>query len=175
MKSMTILAVLGAAGALGGCANLQPKEEFHYMTAVFDPAAAEQMSAPGGNTVSGSGFMKQRGGGVVTCAGSAVALTPATDYASERMEVIYGSMSGGVSLPKTAGINFVPTPLAYMKSARETRCDAQGNFSFDKVADGTFFVTTTVAWRVGYSTQGGHLMQRVTVQGGQAKSIVLAP
>lgn len=117
--------------------------------------------------------MKQRGGGVVTCAGNTVTLIPATDYAGARMLNIYGSTQGGVnSNPKPP--RFSPDSPEYRSMVKTTRCDAQGNFNFDRVADGDFYVQTFVAWEVAGRAQGGNLMQRASVRGGQIVSVVLA-
>ncbi|KWT64450.1 MULTISPECIES: hypothetical protein [unclassified Variovorax] len=50
----------------------------------------------------------------------------------------------------------------------------QGFFTFDGLADGEFFVTTVVLWQVGYAVEGGALMGRVAVAGGESKEITLA-
>ena len=64
--------------------------------------------------------------------------------------------------------------MTYRALSRETTCDSQGNFTFDRIADGTFYVTTRVTWEVQrYSTEGGYLFQRVTLGESVQRSIVL--
>ena len=143
------------------------------IAATFDEREAQSALVDGGNTVKGNAFMRQRGGGVITCAGQDVQLIPATGYARERMRYLYGNDIGPASNPGVR-VTFSPEVLAYLTMVRTARCDSTGNFIFDRVADGEFFVTTAVVWQVGYSTQGGNLMQRVTLRGGQVVSVILS-
>jgi hypothetical protein len=57
----------------------------------FDPRGAAHIHQEGNNTITGEAFLRQNGGGVVTCAGYDVRLVPNTPYASKRMYVIYGN------------------------------------------------------------------------------------
>jgi hypothetical protein len=161
-----------AVSLIGGCAA--PPRPTLNISAPFDIAAAERMLQEGPNTVKGNGFMRQQGGGVVTCAGQTVNLVPATAYATERVRALYDSTERGVNRG-ARNYTFVPDHPDYFKYVLSTRCDAQGNFVFERVADGEFYLNTLVYWRVGSSEQGGQLMQRVSVRGGQSVSVVLAP
>lgn len=58
--------------------------------------------------------------------------------------------------------------------SRET-CDAQGYFEFRKVADGDFFVDTSIFWLVGSDNRGGNLMRRLRLSGGATERVVLRP
>ncbi|HNC51423.1 MAG TPA: hypothetical protein PLO14_04160 [Accumulibacter sp.] len=163
-----------AAFALTGCA-VEPTT--FQITAPFDAAMASRLLAKGPNTIRGSALIRQRGGGVVTCAGQEVRLTPATHYANERSGRIYGSWDSGYR--SASGNNrmvFSPDPPEYKNLTLQTICDAQGFFKFDKVANGEFLISTIIAWQVNnYRTEGGAIMQRVTVNGGETKEIVLTP
>lgn len=133
----------------------------------FNEAEARALLLPGSNTIKGSALLRQRGGGVVTCAGSTVTLVPATNYAKRRMWVLYEDRE------ISRGGNIENTPLSFYGATRQTLCNAQGFFSFENVADGEFFVTTRVTWMAGNSPQGGGLYRRVSVQGGQTTEVVL--
>jgi hypothetical protein len=144
-------------------------------TVPFDEREAAFINIQGTNTIEGQAFMRQAGGGVVTCAGSEVSLIPKTEYATQRITQIYGSDIKGI-INSLQGPRSLGSP-AYMQMRRNTVCDAQGNFSFRNVADGTYYVTTLVLWTVGNSSipQGGGVMQRVTVSGGQTQRLVISP
>lgn len=135
----------------------------------FDGAQAERMIAAGPNTIYGSALMRQRGGGVVTCAGSEIILVPATEYAKQRMASIFGSSN----FSRTA-VKFQPDVAEYKDLVRKTKCNVQGQFTFEQVADGEFFISSTVVWAVGYNAQGGNMIERVTVKNGQRKEVTLA-
>ena len=159
---------------LAGCATPQgsplPTLE---ITAPFDAAAAKLLLADGTNIVKGNAFMRQQGGGVVTCAGQTVHLIPATPYASQRAMALYNSTERGMNSRRK--FRFIPDPPEYYTTVRTSRCDSQGNFVFERVADGDFYVNTRVAWQVASTQQGGQLMHRVSVRGGQTVSLVIAP
>jgi hypothetical protein len=116
--------------------------------------------------------MRQQGGGVVTCAGQPAWLIPATNYAIERLGYIYGGGESGAN--RFQGFLFSPDPSEYRSSMRSTKCDAQGNFAFEEVADGEYFVTTSVQWVVNYAQQGGNLMQRLRVGNGKIANVVMS-
>ncbi len=157
---------------LAGCAA--PRKVVHLQSR-FDDAEARARLSRGPNKIVGSALIRQRGGGVVTCAGNNVALVPATDYASERMKHLYGSDQFGY-LPVFSPLpRFEPDYPGYSANMRITACDAQGTFEFDGLADGDYFIVTHIVWEVQSSYQGGALMQRVKVSKGETKKIVLAP
>lgn len=169
---MRMIVVGGAmALVLAGCASPAPKAV--QLSSRFDAARAQELIRPGVNIVSGSALIRQKGGGVVTCAGLPVLLIPDTTYARERMTNLYGNAQRGFN-PYHHALKFIPDDPAYTKSMKQTLCDAQGKFSFDDVADGSFFVASTIVWNVG-GPQGGSVMQAVSVSGGEVKQVVLSP
>ncbi|MCW5668119.1 MAG: hypothetical protein KIT86_00570 [Hydrogenophaga sp.] len=164
MRSVLIAAVI-----LSGCAA--PQLATVNIESPFDATQAKLQTQDGLNSIKGSGFLRQRGGGVVTCAGSEVVLIPATYYARERIAHLYGT--GGINRHRL-NPTFVPDPPEYRTFTKKTRCDAQGNFMFERVADGDFFVTTGVHWQVGGTNQGGPIMSRARVAGGETINIVIS-
>lgn len=75
-------------------------------------------------------------------------------------------------------VKFDSTDPFYQKAKRTTTCDAQGNFSFTDLPDGEYYVNAMVVWGIpmGYgmvSRQGGPVMQRVSLHGGEHKRVVL--
>lgn len=145
------------------------------ITTPYDGTEAKSLLKQGSNTVTGSALIRQKGGGVVTCAGNDANLIPATAYARERMHALYGSDSKGYRGGVTREVIFEPEEPEYKENIRTTRCDAQGFFKFRNVADGQFFVVTSVLWSSGYVAEGGVLMQRVSLSDGQEEEIVLSP
>lgn len=154
---------------LTGCAYQAPRPAVFPLYQAFDASQAERQIQDGSNTIKGNAFIRQRGGGVVTCAGAPVFLVPATAYAKERIDRIYG----GKASARPIDAVFEPDPAEYKKLIRTTRCDSQGNFQFDKVANGEFFLTTSVIWNVGSQSQGGTVVQTVTLANGQTLNTVL--
>lgn len=144
---------------------------------VYDPEEGAFIHRTGANEVRGQAFLRQRGGDVVTCASETVWLIPVTTYASERIHNIYGTTSA-----PARSINQVDdADPRYLQDQQNTVCDAQGNFSFESVADGSYFVVTAVAWESasGYGgslvRQGGPVMHPVSVRGGEVVRIIISP
>lgn len=167
---MTRIAVLYLAIAFfaGACA---PQQQTIYLTSKFNPDEAEFILNEGDGTILGQAFLRQRGGGVVTCAGSNVLLIPRTKYAEERMRALYGTTDGGVNYG--ANPKFIPDSFDYSELTRTAQCDAQGNFEFSNVPSGRFFVATYVVWEVANVPQGGAVMKPVELQPGQRMSVLL--
>jgi hypothetical protein len=146
------------------------------MISTFDVDQARAMLKPGSNTIRGSALIRQRGGGVVSCAGREVYLVPATEYAKERMSHIYGNTERGFN-PAFGGRDIgLAENKAYSDAARRTLCDAQGYFRFTNVGNGEYFVATTIVWQVNpYFNEGGALMERVLLRGNETREVVLSP
>jgi hypothetical protein len=105
-----------------------------------------------------------------SCAGNAVALTPDTAYSRERIARLYGSSEYAV----------IPTPVVRAKRiandnpamrgyVRSARCDSAGNFAFDNIPAGSFFVIAEVG-----DPQGPRVvMRRVTAVAGRVLQVPL--
>lgn len=173
------VAAISSALLLVGCAGLPPlweppRPDVHEVLVSFDEAEARRLLLPGPSTIVGTGFLRQQGGGVVTCAGREVMLIPVTSYADARMSRLYGSVNRGFRGPARR-IEFRPDPPSYATLSRSTRCNAQGAFRFEQVGAGDFYLVTLITWTV-QSVEGGFVMQRVTVQPGQSTvEAVLSP
>jgi len=166
--SLSFAAVLTA-----GCIATAPVQQIREIAEPFDQELATRQLRHGPNTLRGNAFMRQQGGGVVTCAGRVVSLIPRTPYANGRIFAIYNTNEFGVST--SANFRFVPDLPEYHSNLRQAQCDSQGNFLFENVADGEFFVVTQITWQVGQALQGGNLMRKVTLVGGSITSIIMAP
>lgn len=167
MFQMRAISTVIIALVLGGCLAVEQKLSYNRSE------VAAQLQ-PGSNTIEGSALFNQVGGGTVTCAGRRVTLVPKSSYASERMQIMYGSLQGGASYSRIPPKSTESSYSAYAADAKHTVCNAQGFFKFAKLADGEYFVTTDIAWGK-YGSEGGWLMRPVRVSGGETVEIVLAP
>ena len=139
----------------------------------FDADVASIIWDEGTGTIVGQAFLRQRGGGVVTCAGEMVTLVPMTDHARDRFRQIYGSEQGGFVSVYTNIDDVSGRDITYASFVRTAQCDAAGSFEFQNVADGEYYVTTRVVWQVGYTLEGGSLAARVRVADGETAQILL--
>lgn len=175
MKRMITLLV--TILCLGGCQMYAPEQ---IMKNEFNADQAKNLIKSGNNKIIGNAFFRQAGGGVVTCAGNTVTLIPATAYAEERMSYLYNDKEKGVNPIYGARgellrkYKFIPDSADYHNLIKETVCDSSGIFKFNNIADGSFFITVAVDWQVQYSN-GGILMQKVTVRNGETKEVIMVP
>ncbi len=158
------LSVLAAAS---GCAS---PDRFANQPPVvplvaFDGKSHSAYLQPGTSTLVGQGFLRQRGGGIVTCAGNGVLALPATQFFRERVAKLGTGYGGTVVDDVTPGYGAV---------VRSGQCDAQGNFKLEGLPAGEWLVLTEVRWRIGYNNQGGYLLREVATAAGQAQQVLLS-
>lgn len=168
----SVVPAVGLLALMQGCAGPLFVKTIH-LTSEFDPNEVAYATQTGTATVKGSAFMRQRGGGVVTCAGEDVSAIPIGRYATERIMAIYGNTERGINTG--LGFKFEPEDPRYMGSRRTTRCDAQGRFQFSLMPRGDYYLVTRVRWMVAGATEGGFLMQRVSVGAADNVEVILAP
>lgn len=109
---------------------------------------------------------------MVTCAGQDITLVPATPYSIERLTHLYGS--GETGFNNSRNYTFRPDPPEYSNLSRKTVCNSQGNFTFDKIADGEYFIVLSVNWVAGGLYQGGNLMKRIRLNDGSEQSVIIS-
>lgn len=171
-------AFVAAAGVVAGCAPVATQGPLAPlpMLNAFDPRQAVYIHRNGANSIRGQAFLRQSGGGVVTCAGADVRLFPRTTYGDERVQKAYGSSAEAEATQRIVGIILEDPDPRWVEHMRQTVCDADGRFQFTDVADGAYFVETEVRWFVArYGSQGGPVIAPVTVEGGQAVDLIVAP
>jgi hypothetical protein len=148
------------------------------MINAFNESEIAWSKLAGANTVKASALLRQQGGGVVTCAGGGITLIPAGAYADERIRRIYGNTSKAFWDPPLIDPNpRVPNPEPGYLQAQITRtCDPQGFAIFSGLADGDYYATAQIYWSMPgqLTSEGGYLMQRVSVRGGETKDVVLS-
>ena len=147
------------------------------VTAPFHAGEAKIALEPGNNTVKGSALLspllQKSGGETVTCAGRPVYIAPATAYAKARMTALYGDGDAGFN-PALNGRRLNEQVNFWAEGARETTCDAQGRFVFEQLKDGEYYVSSQIVLLVRTFPEGGVLMKKVSVQGGETKEILLS-
>lgn len=176
MKRLLGMAVLAG---LAGCVTMQPQAVEYKIASNFNSEFARNQIADGLGEINGTAFLKQQGGGVVTCAGQDVHLFPVTEYASDRVLLLYGGLP---SLNRTVSqdirnvlnkkTSFVPDPPEYKEHSKITKCDANGEFQFSQVKDGEYYINTAVFWRV-QAYQGGQLLAYAKVENGKSPRIIM--
>lgn len=149
------------------------------MVATFSVDDIAWAQKGGTATINGSALMRTVGGDVKTCAAQAVNLIPDSPYARERMTRMFGGPDGAGYMAARRVPPLPPADSAYASAVKQDVCDSQGNFTFDHLAAGKYYVTAQVTWgiptRYFTMTEGGMLMMPVVVTEGATKKVVLTP
>lgn len=176
---MNKLAIPLAALLLIGCQTAPVKPapvEIIQAQIKYDASKISWVYKEGTGKVSGQAFLRTMSGNVKTCAGLRVLLVPVSDYSSERMSVIYGATDKGYKPYSQANAPLEPISKDFVATFRNTNCNAQGEFSFSGLPVGSYFVLADVLWKVRVSEgfEGGTLLQKVTIEHGKDKKILMS-
>lgn len=169
---MRIWLIMALLIGVSGC--VQQQATLHSTVSLTEMAWAQ---GEGRNTVTGFAVLRTISGEARTCAGLTVNLIPDNSYARERMSAIFGSTVKGQRSANEGPVKFgSDDDRAYIALLRQTRCDGQGSFTFERIPDGIWYVTTSVTWKANpgsFLTEGGSMMQRVELQGGLTVRVTL--
>jgi hypothetical protein len=159
---LRVVAVIFGIAFAYGCAVQVQVVEIPVTKQDYDEL--KPYTEPGGSSVIGQGFLRQQGGGVVTCAGNRVIMMPATSFYQVWVMIFRRG--------KTPQIQDPVNPV-WRSAIKVSQCDAQGNFSFAKLPKGAWFVATFVQWIVAGVEQGGTLLREVTLLENQTTQALL--
>lgn len=131
----------------------------------FDPSQANYIRAPGRGVITGQAFLRDGSeqSSMRYAAGETVRLIPATTYAQARIKKFYGS----VKFLPAAAIPKVTQDTQYASLTRTTKTESNGQFTFENVAPGRYYLTTQLIWNPKDSAtpQGGAMYEEVTLTG----------
>ena len=137
-----------------------------------DVGIAEAALEGGAAQIHGSALIRQRGGGVVTCAGNEVYLIPHTESTERAVRDVFGGDHGYVE--RGGSVNFGGGQVVSPPEPHRTAvCDAQGFYRFGDVRAGNWYVMTVITWTVGENYQGGAVLGFTRVGPGQEQEVVL--
>lgn len=180
-QSRTLAVIAAVSLSLAACADtINLHSERQRDRSGFDPQAVAWSKKPGNNAITGTAELTLRGQSK-TCAGLEVRLVPDARYTRERVAMLYGTATEGfVDAEAARRVQERPGAVvdpAYARSHKVDTCDAKGRFAFNGLADGTYYVLAPVVWRKAgaTTTDGGFLMERVNVKGGETKRLQLTP
>ena len=134
--------VFATVFSMSGCSGREQDGETTQENTT-DPADPYAWSKPWGpGTITGEAFRRQRGGGIVTCAGEDVFAIPS------------GPLTSQFVLDRTMGWDG-DTEDSVMAYSRRWKCNRNGEFSFVGLPIGKWILLTSVEWRAGRGSQGG--------------------
>jgi hypothetical protein len=164
----TILAVAAlAALPLSACVTPTPAGP---VGVAFDPGAFNWSTAPGRGRIEGQ-LVYRRGGVSYSCQAAGVVLTPETPWVRNRMMTLYRSASSAAVPAADVRARLPAESPNYDAYVRRAACDAQGNFTFTGLPDGSYFVITSALPQPEGPPVA--IMRRVSVRNGMAVRIEL--
>jgi len=164
--------MIAAAVSVTGCTTVPATEV--PISAPFNKSDVVWFDGTGAGTLKGSAFLRTNGGAVKTCAGYDVQLLPYSPYAAERMRFIYGSDTSGNLFGPRRAWKFTPDEPEFYKALRKTVCDANGEFEFDNLPNGDYFVIAKVTWDIGnVYDESGTMMEKVSIANGATEKVTL--
>lgn len=139
------------------------------LTTSFDPQAAAFINLTGRAKVSGQAFVRQNSGKLLRAVGTDVFLVPRTAYADERIAAIYRgrkfALWGGAQMPDA--------DPRYGQHMRTTIASSGGSFSFDRVADGEYYVIAMIHLPSEIMFLQFPIVEKVHVQNGRSIRLVM--
>ena len=138
------------------------------LTTSFDAQAASFINASGRAKVSGQAFVRLNSGKLLRATGTDVHLIPRTTYADERIAAIYGERNQQIS-----GVRMPDGDPLYEQYMRKTVASSGGSFSFDRVADGEYYIVAMIHLPSDYAFRQFPILERVTVTGGRSVRVVM--
>jgi hypothetical protein len=138
-------------------------------TASFDTQAADYINKQGTSTIEAHAFYRDEKGKVIYAAGEHAYLIPVTQYAEQRFAQVYGKSK----YIQTKYMPWDESDPQFKKYMRSTKAEANGRFSFDHVAQGDYYVATSVSWMPENSiiAKGAAIYERVTITGKESDPV----
>ena len=157
-----------AAAVLTGC--LIPRTE---LAVSYDTSQGGYIHETGDGRIKGQAFLRRTNGRPAYAAGRTVYLIPVTDYASARIDKLFGNQKF-VDFYTASFRQIANTDPVYLRDQRTTRADDLGHFSFSGVASGRYIVMTSMFWLEGDLVSGGAFFDYVTIDGAETLKLVLS-
>ncbi|HET7085896.1 MAG TPA: hypothetical protein VFI23_14055 [Rhizomicrobium sp.] len=133
-----------------------------------EDSAAHYVLENGSNEISGRVAIISSNGHARPC--DVVSLLPVTPFWTGWRNQIFDSDKDYAA--RFAIQSVFPDPAA-QPVARHSDCDSSGRFRFAGIADGKYYVFSTVLWLLRWQHNGGGFMREVEVRGGQSVGISL--
>ncbi len=141
----------------------------------FSAAEVEWSTVSGNSTV--EGVARVGLSAVRTCAGAEAQLVPASAFATAMMRTVFGNAARGYVTLASSPAYPRNIPPDFARSIRRVPCSPTGEFRFEAVPAGTWYVFANALWREGDEAvpRGGSLMRRVDVAERATVRVVLEP
>ncbi|MDA9644372.1 hypothetical protein N9T51_02185 [Pseudomonadota bacterium] len=155
-----------------GCATAEP----HTFMSTYEPLPDKyfedyENTETSIHTVSGSGFLRQVGGGIVNCAGNpvnAVPIMPTSSYEVER-----NGLSWSVRNATPLDSRYQADQARLKQISRSSYCDVDGKFEITGLTPGKYKVSTEISWVIPKVCGSGQYTYRCDAKQGGLRSAYL--
>lgn len=134
--------------------------------ATFNAGEYAPYANPGTGSISGQAFLKTLGGEVRYGAGNEVYMNPVTSYSTEWFqETVMKNRTLKPADPRTEQFHWMVV------------ADGMGNFKFENVADGDYYIVCPITWMVDAFTRTGDVVHAtISVKNGaHVERVILRP
>jgi hypothetical protein len=177
MRKLLVVALVGLGFGLTACETMPvgppppppPPPQAAPSPYIFRSGDFAWSAIPGGGRIEGHVTFRQ-GPTLFSC--SNVALIPETPYSARRMMTLYGSTNFAYAPVAEVQSRTPPAPTGFNTFVKLASCDAQNRFVFTGLADGAWFVITSVKPTTG-SGPSMALMRRVVTRAGRPLAVEL--
>lgn len=160
-----------------GCATTpaEPHVFINKYTPLGDEYFADYESGENAiHTVSGSGFLRQVGGGIVNCAGNPVNVVPKMPTSAYESEL--NRLPWRVKAATPRDLAFTRDASRLKAISRSGYCDVDGKFEITGLTPGVYTVSTEISWVIPKICGSGAYTYRCdSKQGGMRSTSVSIP
>ena len=155
-------------GLLFGCANTKKSDNNAPIKIInkFDEEAVKWFKTKGQGSIKGIAKFKSKSGVVRFGKEFRIELMPYSLYTEERLNKIYENNQAGHVYVEDGIPKFTPDPKGY-HDTKKTMCDKDGNFEFNNLPPGDYYVIAFMLW----DQTGGGIMRHVMLSENEAKTI----
>lgn len=147
-------------------------------TIPFDESALQPFAVKGTSNITGQAFLKTAGGEVRYGAGDNVLLIPVTPYTTEKIQAFVGVEGEGSSIVAGIGLLSLQGDDRMQKYIRTVVGDGSGNFEFQDIPAGDYYIVCPIYWNVpseygGMEQTGGVANAKTHVGDGETLKVVV--
>lgn len=166
---------------ISGCATTAQAIPY-VIKGEFNEDTLEWRTKEGFSTIFGNSFIRDNMAiqpGPHTCAGYNVTLMPVDKYFEEYLLLHFDNLNNSFWQRNSPRYDAKGDPIAEMYQDNTT-CDSQGNFEFNNLPKGSYWIITAVSYEGGpFRTlpptwKGGWLLKKVFVDGVNDKKVVVS-
>ncbi|WP_052364864.1 hypothetical protein [Halotalea alkalilenta] len=166
-RSLSLALLCASFSLLAGCQGLLPSEAPGTQRAPFPEAEYAKLARSGSSTIAGQVSVDLGQGRVVPGAGVDVLAAPVTSYSREAYEAL------------RAGRPIAPADPRAQEYTRRTLADDHGNFRFEHLAAGSYYLISRLEWSTEENGQQRHhrqpVQREVKVGEGAVSNVMLSP